>query len=90
MMQQQNPMLQALKSTPNNSLSQIKNMVNMVRSAGNPQAMLQSMIQSNPQLRQVMEFVNQSGGDAQAAFYKMAEQKGVNPEQVLSILRGQS
>lgn len=83
----QNPMLQALRSTQNSNLTQIKQMMNMVRSAGNPQAMLQSMIQNNPQMQQVMDIVNQSGGDPKAAFYKMAEEKGINPDQVLSMLR---
>lgn len=84
----QNPMLQALRGTPANSnLSQIKQMMNMVRSAGNPQAMLQSIAQNNPQMKQVMDIVNQSGGDPKAAFYRMAEEKGVNPDQVLSMLR---
>lgn len=87
-MQTQNPMLQALKSNPvNSNLSQIKQMMNMVRSAGNPQAMLQSMVQNNPQMKQVMDIVSQSGGDPKTAFYKMAEEKGVDPEQVLSMLR---
>ena len=81
-------MLQALKSSPiNNNLNQIKQMMNMVQSAGNPQAMLQSMVQNNPQMKQVMEIVNQSGGDPKAAFYNMVEEKGVDPEQVLSMLR---
>lgn len=84
----QNPMLQALRGTPvNSNLSQIKQMMNMVRSAGNPQAMLQSIAQNNPQMKQVMDIVNQSGGDPKAAFYKMAEEKGINPDQVLSMLR---
>ena len=83
----QNPMLQALKNNPANNLSQIRNMLNMVRSAGNPQAMLQSMVQNNPQMQQVMNIVNQAGGDPKTAFYKMAEEKGVDPEQILSMLR---
>ena len=83
----QNPMLQALRSTPNSNLSQIKAMMNMVRSAGNPQAMLQNMAQTNPQLKHVMDVVNTSGGDPKAAFYKMAKEKGVDPDQVLSLLR---
>ena len=61
-------------------------MMNMVRSAGNPQAMLQSLAQQNPQMQQVMDLVNQAG-DPKTAFYKMAEEKGVNPEQILSMLR---
>lgn len=83
-----NPVLQALRNTPtpNNSLNQIKQMMNMVRSAGNPQAMLQSLAQQNPQMQQVMDLVNQAG-DPKTAFYQMAEEKGVNPEQILSMLR---
>lgn len=81
-------MLQALKNNPvNSNLSQIRNMLNMVRSAGNPQAMLQSMIQNNPQMKQVMGIINQAGGDPKTAFYRMAEEKGVDPEQILSMLR---
>ena len=81
-------MLQALKSSPiNNNLSKIKQMMNMVRSAGNPQAMIQFIAQNNPQMKQVMDIVHQSGGDPKAAFYKMAEEKGVNPEQILEMLK---
>lgn len=84
----QNPVLQALRSQPaNNNLSQIKSMMNMVRSAGNPQAMLQSMIQNNPQMRQVMTLINQSGGDPKAAFYKLAQEKGIDPQQILDMLK---
>lgn len=87
-MKTQNPMLQALKNSPvNNNLSQIKHMMNMVRSAGNPQAMLQSIAQNNPQMKQVIDIVGQSGGDPKSAFYKMAEEKGIDPEQILSMLR---
>lgn len=84
----QNPMLQALKNKPtNNNLNQIKQMMNMVRSAGNPQAMLYQIAQSNPQVKQVMDMVNQSGGDPKSAFYKLAQEKGVNPEQILEMLK---
>jgi len=81
-------MLQALRSQPvNNNLSQIKNMMNMVRSAGNPQLMLQQMAQNNSQLRQVMDLINQSGGDPKAAFYKLAQEKGIDPQQILDMLK---
>lgn len=62
-------------------------MVNMIKSAGNPQAMLQSMVQNNPQMQEIMEIVNKSGGDPKAAFYKMAEEKGVNPDEILNMLK---
>lgn len=38
-------------------------------------------------MKQVMDIVGQSGGDPKAAFYKMAEEKGVDPEQILPMLR---
>ena len=59
----------------------------MLRSAGNPQAMLQNMMSSNPQMKQVMDLVNQSGGDPREAFYNLAKQKGVNPEEILNLLK---
>ena len=59
----------------------------MVKSARNPQAMISQIMQNNPQLKQVMDFVNQNGGDPQKAFYQMAEQKGVNPADILNMLK---
>ena len=82
---QMNPILQKMQM-PNN-LGRLKNMMNTVRNAGNPQAMLMNMAQSNPNIKQAMDFINQSGGDPQKAFYALAEQKGVNPEDILSQLR---
>lgn len=85
----QNPILQTLKNTmpANNNLNQIRNMFNMVRSSRNPQTMLQNMMNNNPQMKQVMDIVRQSGGDPKTAFYKMAKEKGVDPNSVLSMLK---
>ena len=81
-------MLQALKNQPiNSNLNQIKQLMNTVRFARNPQAVLQNLLQNNPQMQQVQGLINQYGGDPKTAFYKMAEEKGVNPEQILSMLR---
>ena len=49
--------------------------------------MMQMMAQQNPQISQVMNFVQQNGGDPKTAFYKLAEQRGVNPDEVLQMLR---
>lgn len=58
----------------------------MVRSAGDPQAMLQQVMGQNPQYSQVMNYINQNGGDAQKAFYNLAGQMGVDPEQIIKAL----
>lgn len=39
------------------------------------------------QIRQAMEYVRNNGGDAKTAFYRLAQQKGVDPESVLRSLR---
>ena len=80
--------LQALnRNAISPQLTQIKQMMQMVRGAGNPNAMLQAMLSRNPQYAQAMQLIQQSGGDAQAAFYKLAEQKGVDPNEILSALK---
>jgi hypothetical protein len=50
---------------------------------GNPVGMLQNL----PQYQQAMQLVQQSGGNAQAAFYKLAQQRGVDPNEILNALR---
>lgn len=71
-----NPMLNLLNQSSGSSpaqLNQIKNMMNLLRSAGNPQMMLQQMMQNNPQLKMIMDYVNRNGGDYKKAFYNMAQ-----------------
>ena len=79
-----NPIIQALG---NQNLGQIKSLMNMVRSAGNPQAMMSQLMQTNPQIRNVMQYVNQNGGDPKRAFYRMAQEKGVDPDEILKMFR---
>lgn len=49
--------------------------------------MLQQMMSQNPQMKQAFDYVNANGGNAKAAFYKLAEQKGVNPDEILQMLK---
>ena len=67
---------------------QIRQMISMVRSAGNPQLMLQQLMQTSPQMKQVMEIVQQYGGDANKAFYDLAEKNGINPQEIMDMLKG--
>lgn len=77
-------MLQALNGT---QIGSMRNMMQMIRSAGNPQAMMQQLMQNNPQYKQVIDLVNQAGGDPKTAFYNMAQQMGVNPDEIIGMLR---
>lgn len=67
--------------------SGIFGMINMVRNAPDPNTAMQSLISSNPNIQEVMQYVNQNGGDARAAFYNLAAQKGVDPNTILNRLR---
>lgn len=63
-------------------------MINTMKSAGNPQALMQQMLQQrSPQLAQAMDLVKQHGGDAQAAFRELAEQKGISPGEIEELMR---
>lgn len=70
-----------------NKMGQVVQMMNQVRSASNPNAMLQMLAQTNPVVQQAMTYVNQNGGNAQQAFYNLAQQKGVDPMAVLNQLK---
>ena len=69
-----------------NQLSQIKNLMNFVKNSSNPQEALQSLAMQNQQVRNVIDFVNKNGGDPKTAFYNLAQQKGVNPDDILKML----
>ena len=58
-----------------------------MQAARNPQAMLSQMMQNNPQYSQIMNYINQNGGNPEKAFYKMAKEKGIDPENFLKELK---
>lgn len=73
--QMQNPMLGSLQN-----IKQLSNTINMLKSAKNPQALMQNMIQQNPQAQQAVKYVNENGGDPKAAFEKLAAERGIDPQ----------
>ena len=68
-------------------LQPVRDMIRMVQTANNPTAMLQAIAAKNPQMQQAIDFINQCGGDPQKAFYALAEQKGVDPNEILNALK---
>lgn len=67
---------------------QVRQMIGMIKAAGNPQQMMAQMMQTNPAMRQVMDIVNQYGGDANKAFRAIAEQKGIDPQEIIDMMKG--
>ena len=60
--------------------------MNVVKAARNPQAALMNMMGNNPQMRQVQNIIQQHGGDPMQAFRAMAEQNGLDPDEILSMI----
>ena len=83
-----NSLFQSLNAaSTNNQLSQIKNMMKLMKGNTNPMQLLQSMSKNNPQLQQVMAMINQSGKSPKDLFYELAKQKGINPDDIINQLR---
>ena len=70
------------QSTPLSQMPQIgqlRQMIGMIRNAGDPQAFLTQMMQQrNPQLMQAIDYVKQHGGDPKAACESLAKEKGIS------------
>lgn len=69
------------------NMQSLRQMANVVRNSRNPQMMLMELAQSNPQMKQAIEYIGQNGGNAKEAFYALAKQKGVNPDTILNMFR---
>ena len=49
--------------------------------------MINQMLQNNPNYQRAVDYVNQNGGDAKEAFYALAKQNGLDPNEILGIFR---
>lgn len=68
-------------------MTQIRQMINTVKFARNPQMMLNQMLQSNPNYKQIINAINANGGDTKKAFYQLSKEKGVDPQTILNQIR---
>lgn len=76
---------QLARSSP--MMGQIKQMMNMVSGAQDPMGMLRQLMDRNPQMKQVMDVISNAGGDPRQAFYALAQQKGVDPQEILNMMK---
>ena len=56
----------------------------MAQAARNPQAAIQQMMQSDPRISKVLDYINQQGGNAEAAFYAKARELGKDPNMAIN------
>ena len=65
-------------------MSNIKQMMSFVKASRNPQAAIEQLAKSNPQVQQALQL---AGSDPKAAFYALAKQRGINPDDILNALK---
>lgn len=76
-----NPIMQAIQSP---RIQQIKDTLSLIKNAGNPQVLVEQMLNQNPQVKGILA---QNNNDPKKAFYSMANQMGINPDEILSMLK---
>lgn len=84
-----NPILEMLGRRPQTS-PQPNGLVQaykMLSGMSNPSAALQTLAQKNPMMQQAMQLVNSSNMSPKDLFYSMAQQRGVDPNQILDMFK---
>lgn len=59
----------------------------MVKTANNPQAMVNQIMENNPNYKRVKEIGEQYHGDYELAFRETAKQMGIDPDEFLNNLK---
>ena len=77
--------MQIAKASP--MMGQIKQAMNTVRMAQNPQAVLNQMMCNNPLMKQAIDIINQNGGDVNKALRTVAEQNGFTEQDIMDLFR---
>jgi hypothetical protein len=62
-------------------------MFNILKNSNNPQQAFIQMLNQNPQLKNIYEFVSTNGGNAEQLFYTLAKQKNTDPNQILNMFK---
>lgn len=81
-----NPILGALgQSSVLRNANQIRQMINQLRSLGDPTALLQSFAQKDPELAKVLADCH---GNYESAFRSYAKAKGIDPFDLMKQIQG--
>ncbi len=78
--------------TPNiqnnvNPTQQLANMINQFKGVQNPQALIAQLSQKNPQAAQQFQALMQSGGNPQEIAQSMMKQRGIDINQLMSMIK---
>ena len=82
--QQLNQQLSGAQSQPQNKvLAALKQKYQQCKMMADPLGYINNL----PEMKNLVGLINQNGGNAKEYFYKLAEEKGVNPNDVLDIFK---
>lgn len=70
-----NPMMQNLNQ------NRIMQMVRAIKTMKNPEMMIKQM----PQYKDIENIIKENGGDAKSAFYNLANQMGIDPDEIINL-----
>ena len=70
-----NPMMQNLNQ------NKIIQMVQTIKAMKNPEMMIKQM----PQYKEIENLIKENGGDAKSAFYNLANQMGIDPDEIINL-----
>lgn len=59
----------------------------MVNASQNPQAVLNQLVTSNPQLKQVMDLVKKYDGSPEKALIATSKEMGIDPNEIMNMLK---
>jgi len=65
---------------------QLRQTLNFIKTASNPQQAMQSIIMQNPNLSAALQYIQNHGGDSQKAFYQYVNELGLNPQTILNSI----
>ena len=65
--------------------TQIRQTINALRGLRDPGTALSAAMANNPAMRQVTQYISANGGDARTAFYRLAKEKGIDPNEIISL-----
>ena len=67
-------------------INQARQALGMLKSASNPQAMLQQMIQRSPQAQQIQMVLSSANGNYDAWIASECQKRGINPQEFMNAL----
>ena len=79
-----NNLYQQLSRQQQNPLQQL---INNFKNSKNPEEFLRNYIQSNPKTQDVYSMLQNSNKSPKQLFYILAQQKGIDPNQILNMLK---